>query len=92
MFEACTTGNVQNLHTECGNIDRNFISNMMSSAMYDFIHFDIDEKNNDTLSKIKDIYDSITSDLKAKPRSFLRKYNMICNTNSDYVCVLQRSL
>jgi len=72
MFEACTNGNVQNLHAECGNIDRNFTSNMMASAGYDFIHFDIDEKDVDTLLKIENVYDSITSDLSyKKPKSFL---------------------
>jgi hypothetical protein len=40
----------------------------------------------------KDKHTSRRYQHKAKPRSFLRKYNMIRNTNSDYVCVLQRSL
>ena len=85
MFEACTNGNVQNLHEECGNIDRNFMSHMMSASTFEFIHLDIDEKEEGTLEKVKDVYSQIVEGY--SPNTLLLEttngYHMLINVRAE---------
>lgn len=81
MFEACTNGRVQNLHAECGNIDRNFMSHMMSCSGYDFIHFDIDDKKEETISKIKKMFQDI---IHSNPDSVSFPASLLIETTNGY--------